>query len=143
MTFAEKVKKERVNLGYSQTVLADMIGVSLRTITSYEKGEKKPRPAMLAKLAAALKVSVKYLTDTTCDNPVEDIDRDASTEEARSAYGAKGATDVDAMLRENSAPFAGGELSQEQKDAYFEAIMKCYLTSKELAKEKFGRKKAD
>ena len=39
----------------------------------------------------------------------------------------------------NAALFAGGELSQEQKDAFFEAIMASYLTCKEEAKKKFGK----
>ena len=34
-----------------------------------------------------------------------------------------------------------GELSQEEKDAFFEAVMRAYVTSKDIASVKFGRKK--
>ena len=48
---------------------------------------------------------------------------------------------MEQLLADNTALFAGGELSQEQKDAFFEAVMTAYLACKKEAKEKFGRKK--
>ena len=139
-TFSEKVKDARLQLGLSQTQLGDAVGISLRAIVSYEKGEKKPRPGTMLKLAKALGVSVKFLSDDTCKNPMEDIEKDGYIEEAREKYGAKGARDVDKLLADNAALFAGGELSQEQKDAFFQAVMTAYVTCKEEAKAKFGRK---
>lgn len=139
-TFSEKVKDARLQLGLSQTQLGEAVGISLRAIVSYEKGEKKPRPGTMLKLAKALGVSVKFLSDDTCENPMEDIEKDGYIEEAREKYGAKGARDVDKLLADNAALFAGGELSQEQKDAFFQAVMTAYVTCKEEAKAKFGRK---
>ena len=139
--FSEKVRDARNELGLSQTQLGEAAGVSLRTILAYEKGEKTPRPATMLKLAKALKVSVKFLSDDECENPVEDIEKDGYIEEARERYGAQGARDVEALLADNAALFAGGELSQEQKDAFFQAVMTAYVTCKEAAKEKFGKKK--
>lgn len=43
-------------------------------------------------------------------------------------------------VADNAALFAGGELSQDQKDAFFQAVMTAYVTCKEEAKAKFGRK---
>lgn len=139
-TFSEKVRDARLQLGLSQTQLGEAVGISLRAIVSYEKGEKKPRPGTMLKLAKALGVSVKFLSDDTCENPMEDIEKDGYIEEAREKYGAKGARDVDKLLADNAALFAGGELSQEQKDAFFQAVMTAYVTCKEEAKAKFGRK---
>ena len=141
--FSEKVRDARAESGMTQTQLADAVGVSLRTILAYEKGEKRPRQSTILKLARALRVSVRFLSDDECENPVQDIEKDGYIEVARALYGARGARDVDALLEENTALFAGGELSQNQKDAFFEAIMKAYITSKEAAKETFGRKKED
>ena len=137
MTFAQKVATHRKELGLTQTELGEKVGVSLRTITSYERGVKKPRVNTLNKLAAALGVSVKYLSDINCNDPKENIERDPYYEEIRKSYGAGGVKDVDSLLEANSTLFAGGELSQEQKDAFFEAIMKSYIMCKEAAKEKF------
>lgn len=140
MTFAEKVKAARTELGLTQTQLGETVGLSLRTILAYEKGEKYPRASTMLKLAKALKVSVKYLSDDSCENPMEDIEKDGYIEEARERYGAAGARDMNALLQENTALFAGGELSQDEKDAFFQAVMTAYVTSKEAAREKFGRK---
>ena len=138
--FAEKAKEARISLGWSQTRLAQEVGVSSRSIQAYERGEKTPRPAMLAKLAKALRVSVKFLSDDECTDPMADIEKDTYIEEARKRYGAKGVRDVDQLLAENTALFAGGELSQDQKDAFFQAVMTAYVTCKEEAKAKFGRR---
>ncbi len=139
-TFAEKVKDARSELGLSQGQLAEMTGVSLRSILAYEKNEKKPRQGTMLKLAKVLNVSIKFLTADNCLNPLADIEKDGYIEEARERYGAKGAKDIDKLLEENKALFAGGELSQEAKDAYFEAVMRAYLACKNEAKIKFGRK---
>lgn len=139
-TFSEKVKDARLQLGLSQQQLGEATGVSLRTILSYEKGEKMPRQGTLLKLAKALGVSSKFLIDNLCENPMEDIEKDSYIEDAREKYGSKGARDIDKLLADNAALFAGGELSQEQKDEFFQAVMVAYVTCKEEAKKKFGRK---
>ncbi len=142
-TFSEKVKEARVSLGISQPQLGKKIGLSVRSVIAYEKGEKKPRPASMLKLAKALGVSVKFLSDDECEDPTADIEKDDYIAEARERYGAAGAKNMDELLSANTALFAGGELSQEQKDAFFEAVMKAYITCKEEARRKFGKKDQD
>ena len=71
---------------------------------------------------------------------MEDIEKDGYIEEAREKYGSKGGRDIEQLLADNAALFAGGELTQEQKDEFFQAIMTAYVTCKEEAKAKFGRK---
>ena len=138
--FGEKVKEARISLGIPQTQLAKEIGVTPRSVQAYEKGEKKPRQAMMAKLAKALKVSVRFLNDDECRDPVADIEKDNYIEDARARYGSRGARDAAALLAENAALFAGGELSQDQKDAFFQAVMTAYVTCREEAKAKYGKK---
>ena len=140
MAFSDKVKRAREIAQLTQQDLGDAIGVSKRTIASYESQGALPRRSTLAKLARALKVSVKYLSDDSCTNPLEDIEQDDYVAEARALYGEKGARDMEGLLAANTALFAGGELSQDQKDLFFEAITKAYFACKETAKEKYGRK---
>lgn len=140
MTFSEKIRSSREMLEISQTELAELVGVSRRTIVAYEAGEATARKSTIAKLAKVLKVSTKFLSDENCDDPLADIDQDPYVEQARALYGGTGARDMEALLRDNAALFAGGELSQEQKDVFFEAVMKAYLTCKEEARQKFGKK---
>lgn len=139
-TFGEKVKDARASLGLSQPKVAELTGVSVRSVLAYEKDEKMPRQGTMLRLAKALGVSVKFLTCPQCEDPLEDIEKDGYIEQARERYGAKGAKDAGELLNNNVALFAGGELSQEQKDAFFEAVMKAYITCKEASKEKYGKK---
>lgn len=83
---------------------------------------------------------MKFLTDDDCIDPLADIEKDDYIDQARAMYGAKGVRDMEELLRENTALFAGGELSQEQKDMFFQAVMTAYVTCKEEASKKFGRK---
>ena len=140
MTFSDKIKRSREVAQLTQVELAELVGVSQRTIASYESGGAKARRSTTEKLARALKVSVKYLSDDNCLDPLEDIEKDEYIDQARALYGAKGVRDMDELLRDNAALFAGGELSQEQKDAFFNAVMTAYVTCKEEASKKFGRK---
>ena len=94
----------------------------------------------MAKLAKALKVSVRFLNDDECRDPVADIEKDNYIEDARARYGSRGARDAAELLAENAALFAGGELSQDQKDAFFQAVMTAYVTCREEAKAKYGKK---
>lgn len=140
MTFSEKIRASREMLEISQTELAEQVGVSRRTIVAYEAGEATARKSTIAKLARVLKVSTKFLSDENCNDPLADIEKDPYVEQARALYGGTGARDMEALLRDNTALFAGGELSQDEKDAFFEAITQAYFASKNEAKRKFSPK---
>lgn len=140
-SFNEKVKEHRGILGLSQKQLAEKSGIGYRTITSYESGERFPQPAQLYKLAKALGVSTEYLKDDEIIDPAYGLDRMEYVEEMRQTSGRKEALDLEEMLKQNQTLFAGGTISEEAKDAYFQAVMKAYLECKETAKQTFGRKK--
>lgn len=137
-SFAEKVREARRLLDLSQTELGESAGISMKSILEYEKGRQVPHRSTMARLADALHVSVRYLSDDSCDDPAADIEQDAYLEEVRQRYGAKASRDVSSLLQENVALFAGGELSQDEKDAFFQAVMRAYVASSEEAKKKFG-----
>ncbi len=139
-SFSDKIRDARASLGLSQTEVAQAAEVSVRSIAAYENGEKKPRQGTMLKLAKALQVSVTFLTDDNCEDPVADIDTDGYIAEAREHYGASGVRDMQELMRENAAFFAGGSISQEEKDMFFESLTQAYFACKNAAKEKFGRK---
>lgn len=140
LSLGEKIRISRRSADMSQSELANLAGVSVRSVIGYEKDEKHPRQGTLFLIAKALKVSIKYLSDSNCSDPKEDIEKDQYIVDADEKFGSSGVRDVNSMLEENLALFAGGELSQAEKDIYFEALMTAYVTCKEKAKEKFGRK---
>lgn len=61
MTFAEKLKAERLKKGVSQTEVANAVGVKQSFITHLEKGRKTPSTAVLVDLAKYYNVSLDYL----------------------------------------------------------------------------------
>ena len=140
MTFSDKVKRTREVKKLTQRQLADRVGVSQRTIASYESGGAMARSSTLLRLAEALGVSVDFLKNDAITDPTYGIEKMPYVEEARERYGPKAAKEMDTLLEQNVALFAGGELSQEAKDDFFQAVMKAYLTCKEEARKTFGRK---
>ena len=68
-TTGEKIREGRANLGITQTELAEKIGVTLRTISKYEKQGVMPRGANLQKLAEVLGVSIAYLSNDEIVDP--------------------------------------------------------------------------
>ena len=97
--------------------------------------------AQLYKLAKALEVSLEYLKNDDIDDPYYGMERMEYVEEMRRTAGTREALNVEEMLKMNQALFAGGTISEEAKDDYFQALMKAYLDCKQAAKETFGRKK--
>lgn len=140
MTFSEKIKIAREAAELTQGDLAEQVGVSRRAVVAYESEGALPRKSTIEKLARVLRVSVTYLSNDDCTDPLADIGKDNYVEQARALYGVKGARDVNELLQDNAALFAGGELSQDQKDAFFQAVMNAYMTCKAEAKEKFTPK---
>ena len=136
MTFPDKVKRKRELLGLTQQELADLVGVSKRAVAGWETENAEPRPATLRKLAETLQVSIEYLRIDSIDNPLYGIEKKKYVDEARDRYGEIAAHEMDFLLERQRVFFAGGEISQEAKDAFFEAVMKAYLACKEEAKRK-------
>ena len=136
-TFRDKVIEHRAALGLSQQQLADKAGIGVRTIGNYESGARLPYAAQLYKLAKALGVSTEYLKNDEIEDPSYGLDRMDYVEEMR----AKTSQNLEEMLKANKEMFAGGTVSEEAKDAYFRALMDAYLECKQIAKDKYGRKK--
>ena len=61
MSFAERLKKTRLDKGLSKTELANMIGVHYSQIGRYENKGSRPAADVLGKLANALGVSTDFL----------------------------------------------------------------------------------
>lgn len=131
MTFGEKVKDLRTRNGLSQEALAEMTGVTMRTVRNWETGGKYPRSRELyAKLAEALGVSEEYLRG----------EAELFLTRAASEYGTRGQRQAQAFLDSTRAMFAGGDLSPEDIDLIGKHFMEMFWEAKENAK-KFTPKK--
>ncbi len=113
MQFHEKLLSLRKRYSVSQTELADAVGVSRKSIQFYESGERYPRNGVLTKLAEFFNVSVEFLTST-----------DESYSDNNGAFSAANLVDEVAAL------FAGGSMSEEDKDLAMRVIQEAYWDSK-------------
>ena len=131
MTFGEKVRSLRKEKKLSQQELASMVGVSYRTIRSWELEGRFPKQNVLyQKLADALQCDVSYLMSAD----------EAFITEASEQFGNRGAKQAQQILEQAAAMFAGGSLTDEDKIAFMDEIQMLYLDSKRRAK-KFTPKK--
>ena len=140
MKFNEKLKKLRTEAHLSQTELAKIVGITERSIYNYEMSDRIPKVDVVKRIADALSVSVDYLTSDDND------DRERSKifmANAKEHFGYRGAQEAEMLLERATAMFAGGELNQEAKDAFFESITQAYFHAKNVAKEKYGSKKTE
>ncbi len=141
MTFGEKLKRARLAQNLSQSEVAELSGISERSLYTYEQTGILPRSGNIRKLAAALNVSVAYLLDENEVDMQKSIDYDIFITKAQSKYGYKGAKEAAEILERASALFAGGELDDSAKDLFFQSLMEVYLDSKEEARSKFTSKR--
>lgn len=139
-TFKDKLISRRAELSLTQGELGKKAGIGLRTVTSYEADGRIPQPAQLYKLAKALDVTPEYLKNDEIENPQYGRESMDYVEDARRRYGAREARDVEALLQQNAALFAGGDISEEAKDAFFQAVMKAYVDCKEAARKTYASK---
>ena len=122
MLFGEKLKALRLERGYTQEQLAQKVDVTKRTLINYEQGRCYPKQTeILARLAQEFDVTVDYLMS----------DEDRYIQDAQEKGGLRAAQDVQALLTNARAMFAGGELSEEDKDKVMRKLNELYWDAKE------------
>lgn len=71
MSFAQRLKKTRIDKGLSQTELGNLAGIHYTQIGRYENKGSQPSADILSKLANALGVSSDFLTNGTTNEMAE------------------------------------------------------------------------
>lgn len=138
---SEKIKARREELKLNQEQLASLAGITRRSIVSYETTDKRPYITTLRKLATALGVTVYYLEHDDVDDPNANIEEEPYIQAARDSFGKTGADEMASVLAQNEALLAGGSLTEEQKDIFYQAVSQAYFRNKERAREKYGHRK--
>jgi transcriptional regulator with XRE-family HTH domain len=122
MDFKDKLKTERERAGLTQKQLAQMTGLTDRTIQNYEHGRGgAARFENVRAIAQALQIKTGELIG---ERPSEKSD----------------AENISQLVNRMRAMFSGGELTDEDKEAAVRAITEAYWESKQINK-KYGRKK--
>ncbi len=131
MNFGDQVRELRTRKGMTQGDLAKLLGVSRRTIVSYELGTTYPRfRSIYDKLAECFDVKVDELR-------TEDEEFLTKISEE---FGGRAQKQVIDMKAQFEGLMAGGELSPEEKDAFMLDLQEIFVDAKREAK-KFTPKK--
>lgn len=131
MNFGEKLKKYRAENNLTQAEFAKAIGVGVKTLYFYENGMRFPKKVeTYEKIAEVMECDYNYLLE----------DGDAFLSEVADKYGQGEARKAQAFTEGLVALFAGGELSDHDKDSALQAITEAYWQAKQENK-KYGRKK--
>ena len=132
MKFSEKLSQARKKAGLTQEELATIVGLTRKAVNNYEIGKTHPRTRdMYKKLADTLKLDVNYLL-------TEDEEFIAGASEL---YGSRGAKQAKLLIESAQGLFAGGELSDNDKDAVMRALQDAYWVAKEENVTKYTPKK--
>ena len=130
MEFAERLRQERQRAGLSQKELAEKANVTDRTIQKYESGKNIPtRLSSVKAVAEILGVTTEYLLG----------EEGLLIADAAERGGAKAKRDMQQLVLEVSGLFAGGDLTDEDRDAAMRALNEAYWNSKAINK-KYTRK---
>ena len=126
MRFCEKLKEARTRAGLKQEELAKALGVSLRTITNYESGERYPKKREIYyKLAELFHTEENYFLNEDEDFLLTAVEK----------YGSKGAKQARELMEEVSGLFAGGNIADEDLDEMMRGIQEAYWIAKEKNKK--------
>ena len=125
MELKDRIAKIRRMRGFTQAELAEKLGVSARAVQNYEAGTRTPKRDMIAKIAEVLGVDESALA----------TDEEFFVIEAKEKYGSKGKAAAQKLIESAAALFAGGDISEDDKDAVMQAIQAAYWEAKNDAKK--------
>ena len=132
MKIGAKIKAARKKAGMTQKELAQLVCVTPRCIQYYEGNIRKPQSTeIIIKLAAALNEDVGYFLS---EKELELMrENELFLGEAEHRFGKTGKAQARSLIEGAQALFAGGELEEEDKEAFFQAITELYFDSKKIS----------
>ena len=113
MDFAERLIQYREAHNLTQEALAERLGISRRMLYKYESGISVPRASTLKRICDELHIS----SDAMLGEEMQQLDPKQ---------------EIDKVVHDVSALFAGGVLPEADKDALMHAILDAYAKSKEM-----------
>ena len=120
--FCDKLLQLRRARRLTQKEVAAGCGITRQTYSGYESGERYPKKKETYQaLADFFDVKVDYLY----------TDQEVFIEEAGSQYGSRGVAQAKELVQELAGMFAGGELSDEDRDAVMRSLERAYWLAKE------------
>lgn len=132
MSFAEKLKELRREASLTQAELSKKLGIPLRTYQTYEAGVSYPKNIEIySRLAAFYNVSTDYLLGS----------EERYITDATERGGTRAGRQVAELLSRANGLFAGGELSDEDKELVMKSLYDIYWDAK-LKNSKYAKNNA-
>ena len=125
MAFKDRFKEFRQQKELSQEQLAVALGISVRTIRNYEAGRSYPNVEVMNQLETMYNVRMDLLMD----------EQDEFIAEAQEQGGTRGKRGAARLVEQVRTMFAGGELSEEDKDAVMQELQDIYWDAKKENKK--------
>ncbi len=119
MTLANKLRRLRKERCLTQDEAAQKIGVSTRTYKNYELGNTCPRTRSIY-----VRIADFYEVD------IDDLLMLGSRFISDNIHSDMGEEDADAVIQKVVMMFAGGRMSEKDKDLALQAILKAYWDAK-------------
>ena len=107
-------------------------GLTSRAIRYYESNNRTPTVDAIKKVSEALGLSTDYFIDDAAFQ--EQLEKEAFLAEAQEKYGSRGKAQAKRIAEETRALYAGGELSEADKQGFMEEMMEIFMEAKEEAK---------
>lgn len=131
MSFSDKLRAARKSKGIQQKQLAELSGVSLRTIQNWECGVRSPSNfTRIEQVATVLGVRSSDLLD----------DNEAFVVSIGEKYGSHGAKDAQRILTHINNEYTNGELDEDDIEQLMKGMQEIYWKVRNHNKEKFSRK---
>lgn len=128
MIFGDKFKRERKKMKLTQREVADALGISERMISRYEHGDSLPcTKAAYMKIAELFRVDIDYIMP----------EGSAPISKSEEKYKARAVKQAHDLIDGISGLFAGGMLSEKEKDAVMKELQDIYWKAKERNAEKY------
>ena len=126
MQLSEKLLQLRKKKGLSQREVAEAAGITRRAYIGYEAEGKHPKArSTYENLAFVLGCDLEFLLDENAQFVIKASDQ----------YGLRGKQQAEQLVEQLSGLFAGGELSDADKDAVMISLQRAYFISKEINKK--------
>lgn len=129
-----ELRKEK---GLTQEELAKALNISRSALSLYEIGKRDPDTETLKKIAEYFNVSIDYLLGRT-DIPNPHIPNDYTQ---KYKVTKKDLKQYEEFIQRAGAFFMDDKVAEEDKEKLFRDISELFWKSKEINKQKYGRKK--
>lgn len=132
-TIGEKVKALRLSKKITLAALSRLTGLSDRAIRYIENNERQPSIDAIKRLSSALGVGTDFFMDDALFS--QEMSKEEVLADAKKKYGSRGKAQAIRIYEQTQALFAGGQLNEEDRDAFRSLMLDLFFETKEEAKK--------